>query len=316
MGGAMAKVFVTRRLPGEALTRLGSEHEIELWEGVLPPPPQSLRAGVRDAEGLLSLLTDRVDSDLLDRAPRLRVIANYAVGTDNIDLAECASRGIAVGNTPGVLTEATADLTFALILAAGRRLAAGIDAVRAGEWRTWEPAGWLGAEVHGSTLGVVGPGAIGSAVARRAEGFGMHVLAAGRPGKPGLEPLERVLEEADFLSLHAPLTEETRGLIGAAELEAMKPTATLVNTARGELVDTDALTLALLEAKIAAAGLDVTDPEPLPADHPLLAAPNVIVLPHIGSASRAARSAMADLAVDNLLTGLAGRPLPAPVQPR
>jgi glyoxylate reductase len=313
MGGAMAKVFVTRRLPGEALARLGEEHEVELWEGLLPPPPQSLHAGARDAEGLLCMLTDRVDAALLDRAPSLRVIANYAVGTDNIDLGECARRGIAVGNTPGVLTEATADLTFALILAAGRRLTAGIDAVRAGEWRTWEPAGWLGAEVHGSTLGIVGPGAIGSAVARRAEGFGMRILASGRPGKPGLEPLERLLAEADFLSLHAPLTEGTRGLIGEAELEAMKPTATLVNTARGELVDTGALTLALLEGKIAAAGLDVTDPEPLPADHPLLAAPNVIVLPHIGSASRVARSAMANLAVDNLLAGLAGRPLPAAV---
>jgi glyoxylate reductase len=313
MGGAMAKVFVTRRLPGEALARLGEEHEVELWEGLLPPPPQSLHAGARDAEGLLCMLTDRVDAALLDRAPSLRVIANYAVGTDNIDLGECARRGIAVGNTPGVLTEATADLTFALILAAGRRLTAGIDAVRAGEWRTWEPAGWLGAEVHGSTLGIVGPGAIGSAVAQRAEGFGMRILASGRPGKPGLEPLERLLAEADFLSLHAPLTEGTRGLIGEAELEAMKPTATLVNTARGELVDTGALTLALLEGKIAAAGLDVTDPEPLPADHPLLAAPNVIVLPHIGSASRVARSAMANLAVDNLLAGLAGRPLPAAV---
>jgi glyoxylate reductase len=313
MGGAMAKVFVTRRLPGEALARLGEEHEVELWEGLLPPPPQSLHAGARDAEGLLCMLTDRVDAALLDRAPSLRVIANYAVGTDNIDLGECARRGIAVGNTPGVLTEATADLTFALILAAGRRLTAGIDAVRAGEWRTWEPAGWLGAEVHGSTLGIVGPGAIGSAVARRAEGFGMRILASGRPGKPGLEPLERLLAEADFLSLHAPLTEGTRGLIGEAELEAMKPTATLVNTARGELVDTGALTLALLEGKIAAAGLDVTDPEPLPADHPLLAAPNVIVLPHIGSASRVARSAMANLTVDNLLAGLAGRPLPAAV---
>jgi glyoxylate reductase len=313
MGGAMAKVFVTRRLPGEALARLGEEHEVELWEGLLPPPPQSLHAGARDAEGLLCMLTDRVDAALLDRAPSLRVIANYAVGTDNIDLGECARRGIAVGNTPGVLTEATADLTFALILAAGRRLTAGIDAVRAGEWRTWEPAGWLGAEVHGSTLGIVGPGAIGSAVARRAEGFGMRILASGRPGKPGLEPLERLLAEADFLSLHAPLTEGTRGLIGEAELEAMKPTATLVNTARGELVDTGALTLALLEGKIAAAGLDVTDPEPLPADHPLLAAPNAIVLPHIGSASRVARSAMANLAVDNLLAGLAGRPLPAAV---
>lgn len=306
----MARVFVTRELPGDALDRLRAQHEVDVWEGELPPNPEQLAERAASADGLLALLTERIDAGLLDRLPNLRAVANFAVGTDNIDLAECGRRGIAVGNTPGVLTEATADLTFALILATARRLIEAADAVRAGDWRTWEPRGFLGADVAGATLGIVGPGKIGRAVARRAEGFSMRVLFAGRRGGDGLEPLERLLAEADFLSLHCPLNEETRHLIGDRELEAMKPSAILINTARGEIVDPRALREALEGGAIAAAGLDVTEPEPLPADDPLLGAPNLTVLPHIGSASRAARAAMADLAVDNLLAHFAGEPMP------
>lgn len=313
MIGAMALCFVTRQLPGDALARLATDHEVDVWEDALPPPREDLLARTRDAEGLLCLLTDRVDAELLDACPSLRAIANMAVGTDNIDLAEAARRGIAVGNTPGVLTETTADLAFALILACSRRLLEAADAVRAGRWRTWEPAGWLGHDVHGATLGIVGAGKIGTAVARRAEGFGMTVLLNGRGPGPGRVGLEELLERSDFVSLHAPLTEDTRQLIDADALRAMRPNAILVNTGRGELVDPVGLRRALEEGWIAGAGLDVTDPEPLPPGDPLLGAPNLTVLPHIGSASHATRGAMAAIAVDNLLAGLAGERMPQPV---
>jgi len=280
-----------------------------VWPGPLPPPREELLAATARADGLLCLLTDRVDTELLDGAPGLRAVANMAVGTDNIDLAECARRGVAVGNTPDVLTEATADLTFALILAAARRLLEAADAVRDGEWHTWEPAGWLGVDVHGATLGIVGLGKIGRAVLRRSEGFGMRMIHHNR--RSGLS-LDTVLAESDFVSLHCPLTENTRGLIGERELGLMKPTAILVNTARGEIVDSAALARALSDGGLGGAALDVTDPEPLPPDDPLLRAPNLTVLPHIGSASRAARESMADLAADNLLAALAGRPMPHP----
>jgi glyoxylate reductase len=303
----VASCFVTRRLPGDALERLRAAHEVMVWEGELPPSRKELLTAVAEVEGLLCLLTERIDAELLDAAPRLRAIGNLAVGVDNIDLAECERRGIPVGNTPGVLTEATADLAFALILASARRLVDAADAVRAGEWRTWEPAGWLGHDVHGATLGVIGPGKIGSAVAKRAEGFRMEVIVAGRG-----TPLDHLLADSDFVSIHCPLTEETRHLIGAEELEAMRPTAHLINTARGEIVDPEALRAALEAGEIAGAALDVTEPEPLPPDHPLLEAPNLIVLPHIGSASHTARAAMADLSVDNLLAALADPPQPMP----
>ena len=301
----MARCFVTRKLPGNGLARLAAEHEVDVWDGELPPPHEELLSRTRYAEGLLCLLTDRVDAKLLDECPSLRAISNLAVGTDNIDLDDAARLEIPVGNTPGVLTETTADLAFALMLACSRRLVEAADAVRAGEWRTWEPGGWLGADVGGSTLLIVGPGAIGSAVARRAEGFGMHVLTAGRDDE--LLPL---LAQADFVSLHAPLTEQTRGLIGSTELAGMKQTAYLINTARGDLVDQGALREALELNLIAGAGLDVTTPEPLAPDDPLLGAPNLVVLPHIGSASTSARVAMARLAAGNLIAALAGDPMP------
>jgi len=300
----MARCFVTRRLPGSALERLAAEHEMDVWSERLPPPPAELRARTAPADGLLSLLTDPVDADVIASAPRLRVISNYAVGVDNVDLAAARERGIRVGNTPDVLTDATADLAFALLLAVARRLPDGANAVRAGEWLTWEPDWLLGHDVHRATLGIVGMGRIGRAVARRAEGFEMEVLSA------HTLPLHELLARADFVSLHVPLTPQTRHLIDADALRRMKPTAYLVNTARGGIVDQDALARALHEGWIAGAALDVTDPEPVPADHPLLEAPNLIVLPHLGSATHATRERMADLAVDNLLAGLAGKPLP------
>lgn len=302
----MARCFVTRGLPGHALERLAAEHELDVWDGRMPPAREDLLAGARHAEGLLCMLTDRVDAGLLEACPRLRVISNYAVGTDNVDLSAASARGIPVGNTPDVLTEATADLAFALMLAAARRIVEADAYVRAGLWSTWQPDLLLGADVHGAVLGIVGLGRIGRAVARRAEGFGMEVVDL-----RGLDGLER----CEYVSLHAPLTAETEGLIGERELRRMKTTAILVNTARGPLVDSAALERALREGWIVGAALDVTDPEPLPAGHPLLSAPGLVVAPHIGSASHGARGKMAELAVDNLLAGLAGEPLPHEARP-
>ena len=303
----MASVFVTRRLPGSALKRLGAEHDLDVWADRLPPARIDLFERARDASGLLSLLTDEVDAELISACEPLRAISNYAVGTDNVDLGAATGRGIPVGHTPDVLTEATADLAVALLLAAARRIAEGDRYVRAGEWRTWEPGLLLGRDLHASTVGVVGRGRIGRAVGRRLEGFGCELLYTSRRSDLSLTEL---LERSDFVTLHAPLSEDTRGLIGAAELERMKPTAYLVNTARGPLVDTEALARALHAGEIAGAALDVTDPEPLPADHPLLDAPGLTVLPHLGSATHSAREAMADLAVDNLLAALRGERMP------
>jgi glyoxylate reductase len=251
---------------------------------------------------------------VLAQLSRLRAIANYAVGWDNIDVEAASERGIPVGNTPDVLTDATADLAFGLMLAAARRAAEGDRLVRAGEWPEWSPDFLLGTDVYGATLGIVGMGRIGRAVAARARGFAMTVVHTARSG--GL-PLKDLLGAADFVSLHVPLTPETRGMIDAAALRAMKPSAILINTSRGPIVDTDALASALEAGEIAGCGLDVTDPEPLPVAHPLARAPGAVITPHIGSASRQAREAMADLAVDNLLAALDGKPMSAqvPVSP-
>jgi glyoxylate reductase len=302
----MATVFVTRALPGDALQRLRAAHEVSVWPDALPPTPAQLRAAVAEAEGLLCLLTERVDRALLDAAPRLRAIANYAVGSDNIDLALARERGIAVGVTPDVLTEATADLTFALLLAAARGLPQAIADARDGRWRTWEPAGWLGADVHGASLGIVGFGRIGRAVARRAAGFAMTVRSSADSS------FDELLARSDFLTLHCPLTEQTRHLIDAAALRRMPAHAVLVNTARGAVVDQAALIDALRHGEIAAAAIDVTDPEPPRPDDPVLSTPNLIVAPHIGSATRSARARMTELAVENLLAALDGRPMPNP----
>jgi glyoxylate reductase len=304
----VARCFVTRQLPGPALGRLESAHDVDLWQERVPPTYEELTLHVRPAEGLLSLLSDRIDAELIGAAPNLRAISNYAVGYDNIDLRAAAARGIPVGNTPDVLTDATADLALALLLAVARKIPEGIEEVRAGETLTWEPTHNLGADVHGATLGIVGFGRIGRAVAKRAQGFAMEILHT--DSASDRDVLGDLLRRSDFVSLHTPLTPRTHHLIDAAALEQMKPTAILINTARGGVVDQAALRRALHEGVIGGAALDVTDPEPLPPDDPLLSAPNLIAVPHIGSATRKTRQRMADLAVDNLLAGLAGQPMP------
>ena len=306
----MARVLITRPLPGDAPQKLeAAGHEVTVLPGPMPPGREELEAALQDAEGLLCLLTDPVDAGVIGSAPALRAIANCAVGTDNVDLEAAASRDIPVGVTPDVLTDATADLAMALLLAAARRLPEAERDAREGRWRTWEPAGWLGLELRGARLLVVGPGRIGSAVAERARAFGMEVQTAGRD-----DDLLALLPDADVVSLHCPLTEATRGLIGEAELAAMKPTAILVNTSRGAVVDQPALVRALETGEIGAAALDVTDPEPPAPDDPILSAPNCIVLPHIGSATTRVRSQMASLSADNLIAALDGDPMPYPAR--
>jgi glyoxylate reductase len=310
------RVFATRRLPGRALERLAEHTALAVWEGDGAPPSEAIAAGAREAEGLLCLLTDRVDEPLLRACPRLRVISSCSVGVDHIDLAAAAARGIPVGHTPGVLVETTADLAFGLLLAAARRIPEADRYLREGRWtfqHRWDPEALLGRDLHGATLGIVGLGAIGRAMARRAAGFGMRMLGWSRTPRsvPGVEAcsLERLLAEADFVTVHLALTPETRGLIGARAISSLRTGAVLVNAARGGLVDEAALAAALASGKLAAAALDVFAQEPLAPDSPLLAAPNLVLTPHIGSASIATRTRMADLAVENLLAGLEGRPL-------
>lgn len=307
-------VFVTRELPGGGLERLRAEADVTVWEEELPPPHERLVEEAGRAEGLITLLTDRIDAALMDAAPRLRVVSNVAVGYDNIDVDAATQRGILVGFTPGVLTETTADLAFALLMAAARRIVEGDRATRDGRWRTWHPSFLLGQDVHGATLGIVGLGAIGMAVARRAGAFGMRVLYHDSIRRPeaeaelgvGFVPFEELLREADFVSVHVPLSAETHHLFGRREFSLMKRTAIFVNTARGPVVDEAALHGALQHNDIAAAAIDVTEVEPLPTDSPLLRLPNLIVTPHIGSASVATRRRMADTAVDNALAALRG----------
>ncbi len=278
-----------------------------------------LEARLADAEGLFCLLTVKVNPDLLQRAPKLRVVSNMAVGYDNIDVTACTQRGIPVGNTPGVLTEATADLTMALLLAAARQIPQSSRDAREGRWQTWSPTGWLGYDLKGATLGLVGMGKIGQAVAGRATSFGMNIVYTDNQDLrlPGCQylPLEELLAQSDFVSLHVPLNQVTRGLINRQALRQMKPSALLINAARGPVVETGALVQALQEGWIAGAALDVTDPEPLPAGHPLYSLPNCLVVPHIGSATFNARRRMAELACDNLLAGLRGERLPHCVNP-
>jgi glyoxylate reductase len=304
------RVFVTRDLPGNALQALGQRCEIDLWPGEDPPDHETLIEHAREAEGLLCMLTDQVDAEMLASCPRLRVVSTMAVGVDNIDLDAAARLGIPVGHTPDVLTDATADLTMALLLAAARRLPEAIAAVREGSWGPWRPSWLLGLELRQAKLAIVGMGRIGEAVADRARAFGMQILPIGRSDAARFE---QALAEVDVISLHCPLTPQTRGLIDDAALAAMKPGAILINTARGAIIDQRALARALHSGRLGAAAIDVTDPEPLPADHPLLAAPRLIVLPHVGSATHRTRERMAQLAVSNLLAGLTGQPLPHPI---
>jgi lactate dehydrogenase-like 2-hydroxyacid dehydrogenase len=316
------RVLVTRRIPVEALALLERVAEVRLWDSDAEMPRAELLAQVADVDALLCLLTERVDAELLAAAPRLRVVANMAVGYDNLDTAALAARGIVATNTPGVLTETTADLAFALLLAIARRLPEAERYVRAGRWTTWAPLLLLGRDVHGATLGIDGAGRIGAAVARRARGFGMTVLYTARAPRPELErelgarqvPFDELLATSDFISLHLPLTPETRHRYDAAALRRMRSTAYLVNTARGALVDPAALYTALSEGWIAGAALDVTEPEPLPPTSPLLTLPNCLVVPHIGSASIATRTRMATLAAENIVAVLQGRPPLTPIR--
>ena len=325
MGDPRPRVFVARAIPNDGLEPVLAACDARVWEDELPPPRAELLRAVEGCDGVLTLLTDRVDDEFLDRAgPGLKVVSNYAVGFDNVDVAACTRRGIPVGNTPGVLTDTTADLAFALLMAAGRRLPEGDRYVRAGHWRTWGPMLLLGPDIHGSTLGIVGFGRIGQAVARRALGFGMTILYHDVARvDPALEAsfgatfvsLEELLARADFVSLHVNLTPETRHLMNAERLRSMKPGAVLVNTSRGPVVDPRALYEALRDGVIFGAALDVTDPEPIPADDPLLGLDNCLVVPHIASASRATRGKMASMAAANLLAGVRGERLPTPVNP-
>jgi len=296
-------------------------HVVDVWPGDGPPPPAELLDHAATAEAVLAMLTDRFDAGVFAQLPALRVVANMAVGFDNIDAPAAAAAGVWATNTPGVLTETTADMAFALLLASARNVVLGDASVRAGEWRTWSPTGYMGFDVHGATLGIVGLGEIGQAVARRARGFGMTILATSRTRRAEVEAdlgahmvdLPELLATSDFVSLHCPLTPETRHLIGEVQLAAMKPTAILVNTARGPVVDQGALIAALHAGTIAGAAVDVADPEPVRPGDALLAAPNLVITPHIASASVATRSRMAEMAAANIIAVLGGERPPNPV---
>jgi glyoxylate reductase len=319
----MGRVFVSCPLPGDALERLAREHEVVVGEEHVGVRGEAFAPGASGFDAIVSLVTDRVDDALLARTDRLRIVANVAVGYDNIDLGACRGRGVVVTNTPGVLTEATADLAFGLLLTAARRIAEGDRLVRRGAFAGWTPSFLLGARAHGATLGLVGLGRIGQAMARRARGFGMRVLYAERP-RPGADvaralgatavALEELFEQADFVSLHCPLTPETRHLVNAERLGRMKRGAVLVNTARGGCVDEKALATALEQGPLGAAGLDVFEDEPRIHGR-LLELENVVLAPHIGSADRPTREAMARIAADNVLAVLSGKPPISPVVP-
>ena len=312
------RVFVTRRIMPDALDLIADSADLEVWPDDAPPSPEILRQKAGAVEGILTNIMDRVDGPLLDAAPRLKVVSQLAVGLDNVDVAAATRRGIPVGYTPGVLAKATADVAFALLMSAARRIGESERWVRGGRWTlAFHPLRWLGVDVHDKTLGIIGLGQIGLEMARRGRGFDMRILYHSRTRRPDLEAehgltyvdLPTLLAESDFVSLHVPLTPETRHYIGEAELRQMKPTAILVNAARGPVVDSQALYVALKEGWIYAAGLDVTDPEPIPADDPLLTLENVVIAPHVGSASLDSRGAMCQLAARNLIAGLAGKPL-------
>jgi glyoxylate reductase len=317
-------IYITNLIPDQALEMLSKVAVIKQWKEDYVLPYNVLKEQVKDVYGLFCLLADRVDAELIAAAPHLKVISNYAVGFDNIDIAAATRRGIPVGNTPGVLSETTADLAFALLMAAARKIAQADRYVRGSQWKVaWQPLLMRGQDIHHSTLGIVGMGRIGAEMARRGKGFRMRILYSNRHRREDIEKelgaeyvtLPELLKESDFVSLHVPLNEATRRLIGQKELALMKPTAVLINTARGAVVDQKALYEALKSGKIGGAGLDVMDPEPIPLDDPLLKLENVVFTPHIGSASKATRDRMAIMVAENLLAGLEGKRLPNCVNP-
>ena len=318
------KVFVTRRVPVAGLDRILASCDAEVWPEQMPPSYDVLREKVAGCDGLVSLLTDRIDAPLMDAAPRLKVVSNYAVGFNNIDIPAATTRGIAVGNTPGVLTDATADMAFCLLIGAARRLVDGHQYGQTGHWKTWEPLGHLGQDLAGRTLGIIGMGRIGYALAKRCRaGWDMKVLyhdmypnakAEQEFGAKRVD-LDALLQESDFVSVHTDLNEQTRGLFNLARFKQMKPTAVFVNTARGPIVVEKDLVEALKTGLIFAAGLDVTDPEPPVPQSQLYGVPNLIVAPHIASATVGTRNAMAEICAGNLLAGVSGQKLPAWVNP-
>ena len=323
MSTSSPEIYVTRRLTPTSLAPIAAEPGLRVWDSEDAIPHDTLLHEIRDTTALLSMVSEKVDASLLDRAPRLEMVANMAAGYDNVDVPALTRRGILLTNTPDVLTETTADLTFALLLGIARRIGEGERLVRAGRWPAWSPFRFLGADVHHATLGIVGLGRIGAEVAKRARGFDMRVLYHNRGRNPDAEarlgctwvPLDTLLGSADFVVVLTPLTPETRHLISATQLAAMKPTAYLINAARGPVVDSDALYRALCDRRIAGAALDVTDPEPPPADHPLLTLDNCLIVPHVGSASVATRTRMARLAAENVAAFLRGERVPTPVNP-
>lgn len=317
-----AHVFVTRRIPEVGIDMLLEACSVQVWDDPMPPPRSSLMTEIEVADGILTMLTDKIDAEVMDSAPNLKVISQYAVGYDNIDIAAATERGILVGHTPGVLTNATADLAFALLMAAARRLPESERYVKQGMWQTWHPTLLLGNELNGATLGIVGFGRIGQAVAQRAKGFGMRLIYhGGRNHAAAAElgaaeaSLYALLRQSDFVSLHVPYSADTHHLINEETLALMKPTAILINTARGAIVDPKALYQALRNEALAYAALDVTDPEPIEMDDPLLTLDNCLIVPHIGSATVATREKMARMAAENLLAGLRGERLPNCVNP-
>ena len=311
-------VVVTRNPPGAIVEKLERVADVWMWPENRAMPRGDLLERIRDAEGLYCMLTDGIDVELLAAAPRLSAVSQMAVGVDNVDVAACTARGIPVGHTPDVLTETTADTAFGLLIAAARRFREGIEEVVEGRWGEWDPAALVGRDLHGSTLGIVGLGRIGRAVARRAAGFRMRVLYNKRSRDRSSEErlgvefrsFEDLLAESDHVVVLTSLNAGTHGLIDRKALAKMKPTATLVNASRGPVVDTDALVEALSCGRIAAAGLDVTDPEPMPSDHPLVSLPNCFIVPHIGSATVRTRTLMAERASENLIAALGGKPMP------
>jgi glyoxylate reductase len=319
-----SKVYITRQLPRAAVDIVAAACEYRMWEQEATPVPRDLLLReVADADGILSLISERIDAELLDAGPRLRIVANMAVGYDNVDLPTLTQRGVLLTNTPGVLTETTADLAWALVMAAGRRIVESQRLIAEGGWTNWSPMFMVGQDISGATLGVVGAGRIGSAVVRRARGFNMRILYHNRKPSPELEretgaqyrALDDLLRESDFVVVLVPLSDETRGMFGAREFALMKDTAVFVNIARGAVVREAELVEALRAGRPWAAGLDVFEREPIGADHPLLSLPNVVAVPHIGSASVATRTRMATTAATNLVEFLSGRRPPNPVNP-
>lgn len=309
-------VFASRRLPGGALDLIKGGITVDVWPEPGPPDKAVIMEGIAGADGLVCVWTDEIDDALMAAGPGLKVISQMAVGVDNIDLAAATRRGIPVGNTPGVLVDTTAEVAWTLILATAHRITEAERYLRDGRWtrETTSLELLLGRDVYGSTLGIVGMGPIGQAVAARARGFDMRILysSRGRKEVAGAEQvdLDYLLRESDVVTIHTALTEETKGMIGSRELSLMKPTAYLINTARGPVVDEAALIEALSSGQIAGAGIDVFETEPLPMDSPLLQLQNVVLVPHIGSATVTTRSKMATLCVENLMAGLRGERLP------